>query len=270
MREYSSAHCVFQGLLNIAAIATKDADLEARPETAASRLLWAAGYFTTVDYFLPELRVENLPARLHRGQELVAPDGTMHDALLKRAPGEKKIGAWRWRMNPFATTREYNGLRVMMALINNWDLKDENNSVYGKKDPNGIGNSGDFYMVSDLGATFGSTGRAWPARKAKGDLQSYGHSAFIRKVTGDEVDFAVPTRPALFYLADPPAFLRRLRMRWIGKDIPRADARWIGQLLAMLSEDQIRDAFRAAGYAPPQVEGFAQAVRKRIAALNRL
>src|SRR6266849_83030 len=43
---------------------------EARPETAATRLVWAAGYFTNEDYFLPQLRVENLPAQLQRGQDL--------------------------------------------------------------------------------------------------------------------------------------------------------------------------------------------------------
>src|SRR5258708_550475 len=31
---------------------------ETKSETAASRLLWAAGYFTDEDYYLPELRVE--------------------------------------------------------------------------------------------------------------------------------------------------------------------------------------------------------------------
>ncbi len=36
--------------------------LEARPETVASRLVWAAGYFANEDYFLPELKVEGVPA----------------------------------------------------------------------------------------------------------------------------------------------------------------------------------------------------------------
>ncbi len=241
--------------------------IEARPETAASRLLWAVGYFTTEDYFLPELRVENMPAHLHRGRHLVAPDGTMHNARLKRAPGEKKTGSWRWCCNPFATTREYNGLRVMMALINNWDLKDENNSVYRVK---GSPDAEELYLVSDLGASFGSTGRSWPAGKAKGNLESYRRSTFIRRATPDEIDFDTPTRPALFYLAILPSFLRRLGLRWIGKCIPRTDARWIGHLLAALSEDQIRDAFRAAGYSPTEVEGFTRVLRERIAGLNRL
>ena len=33
---------------------------EVKSETAATRLVWAAGYFTDEDYYLPELRVENM------------------------------------------------------------------------------------------------------------------------------------------------------------------------------------------------------------------
>src|SRR5436309_8459448 len=31
---------------------------EAQPETAASRLVWAAGYYTDIDYFVPEVNIE--------------------------------------------------------------------------------------------------------------------------------------------------------------------------------------------------------------------
>ena len=244
--------------------------IEARPETAASRLVWAVGYPTTDYYFIPELRVENMPAHLHRGQNLVAPDGTMRDVRLKRHTAEKKVGPWRWRSNPFVASREYNGLRVMMALINNWDLKYENNSIFREEDSEGLKSSEELYMVTDLGASFGSTGHSWPARKSKGNLESYSHSRFIRKITDDRVGFNIPTRPALLYLVAVPEFIRRLELRWIGKNIPRADAKWIGQFLAMLSADQIRDAFRAAGYTTAEVEGFTQVVLKRIAALNGL
>src|SRR5690242_6266875 len=34
---------------------------EVKSETAASRLVWAAGYFTDEDYYLPELRVDKMP-----------------------------------------------------------------------------------------------------------------------------------------------------------------------------------------------------------------
>jgi hypothetical protein len=56
----------------------------------------------------------------------------------------------------------------------------------------------------------------------------------------------------------------------IEQAIPVLDAEWIGGLLARLTPQQIRDAFRAAGYQPAEVERFAKVVEKRIAALNQL
>ena len=79
---------------------------EARPEVAASRLVWAAGYFANEDYFLKDLHVQGLPSRLHRGQDLVAADGTLHNVRLKRSiKGQEKLGNWRWSSNPFVGTQ---------------------------------------------------------------------------------------------------------------------------------------------------------------------
>lgn len=243
--------------------------VEARPEVVASRLVLAVGYYANEDYFVPELRVENMP-RLKRGQKLVSKDGTVHNVRLKRSlKGEEKIGDWKWSDNPFTRQRELNGLRVMMALINNWDLKDENNAVYEEKH----GDSGTpelHYAVSDLGASFGTTGRSLTHSMSKGNLKAYQHSKFIRKKTSEYVDFYVPSRPALIYLATPKEYFSRVDMRWIGRHIPRSDAQWIGGLLAQLSPDQIRDAFRAAGYTPDQVNAYALVFEKRIAELKQL
>ena len=142
---------------------------EAKPETVAARLVWAAGYFTNEDYFVPEMKVQEMPAHLHRrgAGKYIEADGSMRNVRLKRTPdGEKKIGIWRWRNDPFAGTREYNGLRVLMALINNWDLKDINNAMYEEK--NSAGER--IYMVSDLGASFGSWGLGMHHQESKGNL----------------------------------------------------------------------------------------------------
>jgi hypothetical protein len=241
---------------------------EAKPETVASRLLWAAGYFTNEDYFVRDLQVENMQP-LKRGQKLIGPHGTMHNARLKRyLKGEKKIGSWQWRKNPFTGTRELNGLRVMMALINNWDLKDENNSVYERKDTDK--NISLHYAVSDLGGSFGTTGLSFPDRNSKGNLSAYSHSKFIKNVTAQYVDFNVPTRPNLWHLVNPKEFMSRMHLRWIGRHIPRQDAHWIGQLLSQLSADQIRQAFRAADYSPDEVEEFSRVMEQRIKELNQL
>jgi hypothetical protein len=246
---------------------------EAKPETVATRLVWSIGYFANEDYFLPDFRAEGMPAHLQRGNSFVGPDGSIKNVRLKRySEGEKKIGSWEWRKNPFTDTRELNGLRVMMAVINNWDLKDDNNSVYQEKHTDNGEGPELVYMVSDLGASFGTTNFV-ASDKGKGNLDSYVHSKFIRKGAGsggDFVDFDDPHRPAFFVMFNAPEYVSRVNLEWIGRHIPKADAKWVGQLLARLSPEQIRDAFRAAQYTPEEVEAFATALESRIAELNRL
>ena len=238
--------------------------IEAAPETAATRIVWAAGYYANEDYFVPELHVQGMPARLQRGWKLVAPDGSVRNVRLKReAADEKKIGNRHWRQDAFTGTRELNGLRTLMAVINNWDLKDENNAIYQEGDRR-------VYMVSDLGASFGSAGRSWPKERAKGNLDSYQHSKFLRRVTPTMVDFRVPARPRYVYWVNPKEYWRRIHLEWIGKNIPKEDARWMGRLLARLSDKQFCDAFRAAGYSPQEAKEFAAVLEQRVATLQDL
>ncbi|HEY4362900.1 MAG TPA: hypothetical protein VGN17_18160 [Bryobacteraceae bacterium] len=244
---------------------------EASPETAASRLVWAVGYFANEDYFVSSLQVSGMPRRLRRGQKLIAPVGSLPRVRLKRhLEGEKRIGNWRWLENDLSGTRELNGLRALMALLNNWDLTDENNGVYciGRGQAPGV--PGCIYMVTDLGSTFGSGGLTWPLRNARGNLRTYRRSKFIMHTGPDDVDFHTPARISLFFLATPHEYFSKLKLRWIGRSVPRDDVRWLGQLLAQLSPEQIRDAFRSAGYSPQEVEGFAVVLQGRIAELEDL
>jgi hypothetical protein len=234
---------------------------EVKSETAASRLVWAAGYFTDEDYYLPELRVEKMP-KLDRGREFVSADGVVRGARLERnVKGQKKSGNWSWFKNPFVGTKELNGLRVMMALINNWDLKEINNAVYTEA------GKGPRYVVSDLGATFGETGNT--VTRSKSNPGDYSDSQFIQKVTPEHVDFVLSSRPLFITAIDVPNYASRTHMQDIVKEIPVADARWLGKLLEPLSDEQLRDCFRAAGYSPEDVEKNAAAVKERIRDLNR-
>ena len=242
---------------------------EAKPEVAATRLVWAVGYFTNEDYFLPEVRVLDLPVDLHRGKKMFAPDGTVRDVRFKREEkDEAKEGTWKWKRDPFTGERELNGLRVLMALINNWDVKDINNEIYEKADK-ASGNPEEIYLVKDLGASFGSPGFV-RGERSRGNLQAYSHSKFITKTTADYVNFATPARPALVVLVNPLDYMYRMRLRWVGRNIPRSDVKWIGAMLARLSPNQVREAFRAAGYSEPEIEGFTEIIETRIAALNDL
>jgi len=239
---------------------------EAKPETAASRIVWAVGYIADADYYLPHLCVEGLPATLHRGRRFINADGCIDGGRLKRhETDDAAIDVWSWRENPFTGTREFNGLRTLMAVINNWDLKDINNHVRTTTDPDG--HPIQVYWVSDLGASFGTTrltlGHSHP-------LDAYSQSSLMLNTTACCVDFAVPARAAPIVLVNLKEYYMRLRLRWIGWQIPRSDARWMGMLLARLSRDQIRDAFRAGGYSGDDADAFTAILEQRIDALRAL
>ena len=217
---------------------------EVKSETAATRLVWAAGYFVDEDYYRPQIRVQGMKP-LSRGREYVSGDGLVREARLERQGGGKKLKNWSWYQNPFVGTREFNGLRVMMALINNWDLKEINNDI--------LDEGGEHrYEVADLGASLGRTGNRFG--RSKGVMKDYEESKFIQKVTPESVDFVFHTKIESS----------------VGKNIPIADARWIGNRLGQFSPEQIRDCFRAAGFSPNEVEGYTRVVMQRIEALKKL
>jgi hypothetical protein len=234
---------------------------ESQSETAATRFLWAAGYFVDEDYYVTALTVSGLPT-LRRGQQFVSSGGIVHGARLERKrTNVKKLAVWDWFDNPFLGQRELNGLRVMMSLLNNWDLKSVNNSIY-------LVDGERHYVVSDAGATFGNTGNA--LTRSKGRPRDFEHSKFIANVTPDIVDLVLHSRPFFMSAFGVSNYRERTRMEEITRNIPRADARWIGQRLSRLTDDQIRDGFRAAGYGAGDIEILAKTLRTRIAALEAL
>ena len=211
--------------------------VEAKPETAATRLVWAVGYFTNEDYYVANLPVKGLPP-LSRGQDLIA-NGKIRDARLKRHnKGEREIADWSWDKNPFVGTKELNGLKIMMEIICNTDLKPLNQHIY---EVDGIEQR---YVAADLGASFGRAGKM--IGRTKGLLKDYNALPLITKAGPDYIDF------------------------WYFKHIPRADAKWIGGWLAQLSDAQIADAFRAAGFTQEEIDGFTRKVREKINELNNL
>lgn len=236
---------------------------EAKSENAAARLLWAAGYLVDEVYYRSSIKVSGLP-RLERGREFVSEGDVVGGARLERErkPEPGQSTTWSWYDNPFVGTREFNGLKVMMALINNWDLKDVNNRV-----SHSTGGEGR-YGVTDVGATFGRTGNV--ITRSKSVSKDYEETTFIEAVTAEHVDFVLQSRPFFPLVVHLPAYRSRTRMESIVKGIPINDARWIGNRLGQLSVEQINDCFRASGFSPSDVESYTRVVMQRIALLKML
>ena len=78
------------------------------------------------------------------------------------------------------------------------------------------------------------------------------------------------SRPFFLAVFDVRNYRERTRMEKITRHIPREDAKWLGNRLSQLSEEQISDCFRAAGYTTAETAIYTQTVQKRIAELNAL
>ena len=240
---------------------------EAQPEVVASRLLWAMGYYVNEDYVIPGGTVAGV--KMKRGSSELK-NGTLMNARFARKPdGQKKIGIWEWKTNPFYGSREFNGLRVMMAVMNNWDLKDVNNAVFMDKKGNQ-----QIFLVSDIGASFGSNGVSWSRSRSKGNIDSFKSSGFIQSTTTSTVSFSTPKKPTGMLLttlgATAKSFAMRKDLDWIGNDIPLQDARWIGGMLGQLSHQQLIDAFRAGNFSEEEVNAYVDVVESRITELKKL
>ena len=206
---------------------------EAQSETSAIRLLWGLGYLTEINYLVPRVTI---PGK-----------GTFTNVRFEARPEEWKRGdEWKWKQNPFVGTPEYQGLKIMMALINNWDLKDANNVI--------VQTGGDrgqelWYVISDLGATFGhasTTPLFWRFTRSRNNPEKYAGSKFVEKVKGDRV--------VIHFGGKNSGLMKNISVR---------DAQWLSGWLAQLSDQQLRDAFRAANYNQSQIDLLARTVRAR-------
>lgn len=222
---------------------------ESQAETAAVRLLWAVGYMTEVNYLVPCLHVEGAP-KPRKKVDRCEGDGFANVRLKSRPKEFKKAGNWSWKQNPFIGTKEFQGLVVMMALLNNWDLKEENNKIFYV--PSGENGEGELqYMVTDLGASFGqvkvNAPILWRILRNRNNPKDYSKDPFVDSVKRGRVFLSYTGKQDELF-----------------DDIKVQDARWIASLLSKLSDRQIRDAFRAANYAPEEIRLLTDSVRSRI------
>jgi hypothetical protein len=244
---------------------------ESQSEQVATRLVWAMGYFAEEGYYFDRVEIKGLP-RLSKGQEFVDGSFVRGARFEPRREGVGRGAIWDWLQNPFVGTRELDGLKVLMVLLANYDTRLDNNHVLTEKNPE-TGKLEDRYVVTDIGATLGHVG-GLGGKRAKNSLEDFRTAKFVIGVQNGMVEFDYNTTPkgsgkfASF-------FNRGYAKRQANKEkamrrIPVQNARWMGSMLARLSDDQLRDAFRSAGYDNATMEGFVKALRDRINQLNQL
>jgi hypothetical protein len=216
---------------------------EARPETAAVRILYGLGYKTEINYLVPRITI---PTK-----------GTFTNVRLELRPDNvDRTGSWKWRNNPFVESPELQALKIMQIFMTNWDVLDIQNEILKVETPNGVEHH---YIISDLGRTFGKYGNNnlpifYRLGRRTGDPKSWSKASFVKGID------------------------KKGRIKWgikgknrgIYKDITVADAAWLLGHLKTLSDQQVTDAFRAASYSPAEIDMYFKAFKRRISELDRL
>ena len=222
---------------------------EAKAEVAANRLVYAFGYFVEEVYFVKAGTV-NGAKDLKRSAKLIGADGSFVDARFRRRdPAVVRLDdEWTFKANPFLESRELSGLRIVMTMVNNWDIRGaRNNNVLRVTAPEGLQERR--FIVGDLGGTFGRMG-GMISNHSKWNLEDYRKEGFIEKVEEGVVHL------------DYDGFDSKMDR------VPMEHARWFATLASQLTEPQVRRAFEAAGAAPEEIDGFSKRFMEKIAALQ--
>jgi hypothetical protein len=206
-------------------------DREGSVEVAVSRLLSAIGYHQPPVYYLPAFRLkDDWGVRTELGGRFRLKDESLDD-----------VGPWSWQENPFIGSEPYEGLLVVLMMLNSTDLKNSNNTLYERRTG---GRVEQWYVVRDVGAALGDANRIAPL---KGDPDAFEREPFILGVSGGFVNFAYG------------AWYRSL----VRDRIKPSDVRWASTLLGGLSDRQMNDAFRAGGFDPSETGRFVRKLREK-------
>ena len=225
--------------------------IEVPAEVASNRILWALGYLVEEMYHVPNGTIDGAKG-LKRAAEHVGASGDFKNARFRRVDSSlrRTDESWTFQQNPFLGTREMSGLVILMSLVNNWDIdKGLNNRIIVTSLPNGT--SERWFIVSDLGATFGKMGGSL-GQKTKWNLKDYIAEDFIERVHEGKLHL------------DYEGF----ESKGLG-EVPIEHARWFTSLAAQLTPAQLRNAFEAAGASAQEVEGYSSRLMAKIAELRK-
>jgi len=213
---------------------------ETQSEVAAVRLVWALGYKTEINYFVPSITI---PGK-----------GTFKNVRLEARPENiERLDEWKWEDNPFTGTNQLQGLKIMMVFLKNWDIYDLQNKVLKVQTPEGVQTQ---YIISDLGGTLGRLGNNnfplfYRLGRSIGKPEHYADTKLIKDVDHQVIELEY-----------------KGKNRQIFEDITVGNAKWLYNLMSQLSDKQIADAFRAANYKPKEVKLFVKGVKDKIKELG--
>lgn len=235
---------------------------EVKAETFATRLVASMGYFVEPAYYVAKGNIDSVGRLSARAEAFI---NRSHGNSFESARFELRdqdatplpTSNWAFDKNPFLNKPEFNGLRVMMMMLSNWDVKDArsssgpNTAIIRVKKPDG--SSELRYIVTDWGATMGKWGGI--ATRSKWDCAGYSNQT-PQFVTGlnknGYVGFGFEGK----------------RKIDIVEGVKNADVRWLVHRLGRVTDDQLKAALQASGANETDTACFVTAIRSRINQLN--
>jgi len=233
---------------------------EVHSDTFAPRLLSALGYAAEPAFFVRSGSISGVHD-LKRAKHFISKDGSFRGASFKlreesTAPDPDKA-TWSWVDNPFVTSRELGGLKILIMLTSNWDAKDardgegSNNKII---QAHSAVDSSPWFAVTDWGASFGKSGGF--LKRDRWDWNGYRAQTpnFARITSNGVLDWGFKGK----HDGD------------ITAGVGVADVRWLMPYLSRITDEHLEAGLTASGASAPVAREFTRLIRERILQLQRI
>jgi hypothetical protein len=232
---------------------------EVHSDTFGARFLSALGYAAEPTFFIADGSITGIHD-LKRAKHYISKDGSFRNASFKlhlRGSGPDTGNAsWSWVDNPFLGSRELGGLKIVVMLTSNWDVKDARD---GEGSNNGIihprsSSDSSWFAVTDWGASLGKSGGFF--QRDRWDWNGYRVQTprFVRLAPNGNVDWGFKGKH--------------------GEDITRGvgveDIRWLLPYLSRITDEDLQAGLKASGASNPVSREYTRLLRARILQLQRI
>jgi hypothetical protein len=217
--------------------------IEAQSEVTTSRILWAMGYHQPATYFVHQFTLSG------------GDPGVKATARFRTDTDQwRPAGTWSWYENPFVDTQAFRGLIVAQLVLNNWDMKTDNNRIYDATDA--AAKPRRQFMVRDVGSSLGHS-KQFPLfallgtrgqQGSKNDIDGFEEQGFIQSVEGDRVEFD--------YRGMNQKLVDTVRV---------ADVIWACEVLAKIPDGHWQAAFKAGAYPQENADRYIRKIKEKIA-----
>jgi hypothetical protein len=234
---------------------------EAKPEAFCVRFAASCGYFAEVTHYVGSGTIEGVTT-LARARTAIAGDGRFTDARFELEDRSVRMlfdeHSWAWNDNPFVGTRQLDGLKIVVMLLSNWDVKDRRDVSRGSNTAIFELSVSRFasearYLITDWGGAMGRWG-ANVVSRGRWDVDGFEAQtpAFVAGVHDGVVDFGYQGQ----------------RTAEIAHGVPVEHVRWFHRYARRITEPALRDGLLASGATPDEAVRFARALMTRIQALG--